>query len=464
VKLYNTPKQKLEDFRPLDKYEVKIYTCGPTVYDYPHIGNWFTFIRYDLLVRLLQATAYNPKWVINITDVGHLVSDADEGEDKLEKGAAREGKTAQETADYYTDYFLEGMKRLNFLTPAEIPRATDNIAEQISLIQKLDALGYAYRIDDGIYFDVSRFPAYTDFAHLNLQEQRASGRVHENSQKRTPADFALWKFSPQDKQRDMEWDSPWGKGFPGWHIECSAMILKFLGVTIDIHGGGIDHISVHHTNEVAQSEAANRKPLANYWFHSNHVLLNDRKLAKSEGNGITLEDVEKRGYSLEALRLLVISSHYRTQSTFSWETLTAAANRLRSLRAFADLRWQPVTGGGKPITIQDLNALYPLLENDLDTPAALAAVAEVADRSMNELFSKDSVSKLVDYLKLLDELFGLRLSESADISEAQRQLIDRREKARAEENWTEADRLREELKKQGLEINDTTHGPIWSRL
>jgi cysteinyl-tRNA synthetase len=463
MRLYNTPRRKVEEFKPLDKYQVSLYTCGPTVYDYPHIGNWFTFIRYDLLVRLLQATSYNPKWVINITDVGHLTSDADEGEDKLVSGARREGKSAQEIADYYTNYFLEGLARLNFLEPAEIPRATDNIPEQINLIQKLEALGYTYVIDDGVYYDVSRFQSYGDFAGLDLAHQQSTERLAANPNKRNPADFALWKFSPADKQRDMEWDSPWGKGFPGWHIECSAMILKYLGPTIDIHGGGIDHIPVHHTNEIAQSEAANGKTLSNYWFHTNHILIDDRKIAKSDGNGILLEDIEEKGYDLMALRLLVISSHYRTQSAFSWDNLEAAANRLKNLRAFADLRWQPARGGGKPITPRDLNALYPLLENDLDTPAALAAIAEVMERSANQLFSKESVSELQAYLELLDRLFGLRLLASADISDEQKMLIEQRQQARQRQDWPAADSLRQKLEDQAIEINDTPHGPVWNR-
>ena len=414
-------------------------------------------------MRLLKRISYNPKWVINITDVGHLTSDADEGEDKLEKGASREGKTAQEIADFYTQNFLDGLKRLNFSEPDEIPRATDNIPEQIAMIQKLESANYTYQISDGVYFDVSKFPAYADFANLNLSQQHGSGRVEANGQKRSPADFALWKFSPTDKQRDMEWDSPWGKGFPGWHIECSAMILKFLSATIDIHGGGVDHIPVHHTNEIAQSEAANNKTLANYWFHTNHIMVNDQKIAKSEGNGITLEDIEAKGYDLMALRLLVISSHYRTQSAFSWENLDAAQNRLKNLRAFADLRWQPVSGGGKPISARDLNALYPLLEEDLDTPAALAAIAEVAERAQEQLVSKEAVTQLNAYLELLDELLGLNLLGSSDITEVQKSIMSKREAARTNQTWDEADNLRQQLQEQGIEINDTPKGPIWNR-
>jgi cysteinyl-tRNA synthetase len=330
VKLYNTPERAVQTVKPKDPPLVSVYTCGPTVYDYPHIGNWFTFIRYDLLIRVLKAGGYRPKWVLNITDVGHLVSDADEGEDKLEKGAKREGKTAQEIADFYAEYFLEGMRRLNFIEPDHVPRATDHIPEQIRFIKKLESQGLTYVIDDGVYYDTSKFPGYEDFARLNLTQQQTGGRVQANRQKRQPADFALWKFSPKDGKRAMEWDSPWGKGFPGWHLECSALILKYLGETIDIHAGGIDHIPVHHTNEIAQSKALTGKPLSRHWFHTNHILVDGRKISKSLGNGITLEDVEKQGFSLVALRLLALQSHYRTQQNFTWESLEAAQTSLQS--------------------------------------------------------------------------------------------------------------------------------------
>ncbi|HET7529263.1 MAG TPA: cysteine--tRNA ligase, partial [Candidatus Saccharimonadales bacterium] len=324
MRLYNTLTKQTDDIRPLNGSEVGIYTCGPTVYDYPHIGNWFTFIRYDLLVRTLKASGLSPKWVMNITDVGHLVSDADEGEDKLEKGARREGRSAWEVADFYTNYFLRGLERLNISKPDELPRATQHIDSQIEFIRKLEEKGYTYQISDGIYYDTSKFPQYAEFASLDLDEQQAGARVEPNPEKRNPSDFALWKFSPKDRQRDMEWDSPWGKGFPGWHIECSAMVKNYFGDTVDIHSGGIDHVPVHHTNEIAQSQALTGKPLANYWMHTNHILIDDKKIAKSEGNGLTLEELEEKGYGLDVLRLLVLQSHYRTQSKFSWEELDAA--------------------------------------------------------------------------------------------------------------------------------------------
>jgi cysteinyl-tRNA synthetase len=338
MKLYNTLSRQIETITPIKPPVVTVYTCGPTVYDFPHIGNWFTFIRYDIVVRTLQTSGFAPRWVMNITDVGHLVSDADEGEDKLEKGARREGKTAWDVAAYYTDYFTSGLKRLRFTQPTYLPKATAHISEQIDLIRTLETKGYTYKTSDGIYYDTSKFPHYADFARLDIDEQQAGARVDFNPEKRTASDFALWKFSPADQQRDMEWDSPWGRGFPGWHVECSAMSMKYLGETLDIHAGGIDHIPVHHTNEIAQSEGATGKQYAHIWMHTNHISVEGEKISKSLGNGLTLEDLENHHIDLQAFRLHVLESHYRSQSKFSWTSLEAAQNRLHHWREVADLK------------------------------------------------------------------------------------------------------------------------------
>jgi len=331
VQLYNTLTRQVDTIEPLNAPRVTVYTCGPTVYDYAHIGHWFNYVRMDTLIRALKLSGYQPDWVMNITDVGHLVSDADEGEDKLEKGAKREGKTAWEVADFYTQDFLHGMELLHISTPDHIVKATDHIAEQIELIQKLEAKGYTYATHDGVYYDTSQFEGYAAFARLDLDSLQAGARVEYNREKRNPTDFALWKFSPppdtDGKTRDMEWDSPWSppgtpagetrKGFPGWHIECSAMSMKYLGETLDIHAGGIDHIQVHHTNEIAQSEAATGKRFANYWMHSNHVMAGDEKISKSLGNGMRLQEVIEQGISAEAVRLHILESNYHSQSKFS---------------------------------------------------------------------------------------------------------------------------------------------------
>jgi cysteinyl-tRNA synthetase len=464
MKLYNTLTRKVEELEPQTPPRVTIYTCGPTVYDYPHIGNWFTFIRYDLLVRTLLARGYKPNWVMNITDVGHLISDADEGEDKLEKGAKREGKTAWDVARFYSDYFEKALVRLNFIKPTELPKATDHIQEQIELIKKLEAKGFTYVIDDGVYFDTTKFPDYGKFAQLELDELQAGARVEVNPQKHSARDFALWKFSPTDKQRDMEWDSSWGKGFPGWHIECSAMSMKYLGETLDIHAGGIDHVPVHHTNEIAQSEAVTGKRFSNYWMHANHILINDEKIAKSAGNGITLEDVEAKGYELESLRLLVLESHYRSQSKFSWEGLEAAQNRLQNYRAMAALRWQPrkFAHDSGTFALEDVPVqLLEFLSNDLDTPQALAYLSQISTQLQVVHIETDMVGHFERMLEGIDQLLGLKLMAVEDISDEQKALIKDREDARERKDWQTADRLRSQLEKQGVGLNDATHGVIW---
>lgn len=465
MKLYNTLTRRVEPLQPQQPPVVTLYTCGLTVYDYAHIGNWFAYLRWDTLVRTLKASGYQPKWVMNITDVGHLVSDADEGEDKLEKGARREGTTAWDVAKLYTDYFLNGMQRLGMLTPDFLPRATEHITEQIELIQKLEAKGFTYVISDGVYYDTAKFPTYADFARLDLEEQQAGARVEHNPEKRNPTDFALWKFSPKDAKRDMEWDSPWGTGFPGWHLECSAMSMKYLGETLDIHAGGIDHIPVHHTNEIAQSEAVTGKRFANMWLHSNHITVNGEKISKSLGNGIRLEDIEARGISLMALRLHVLESHYRSQSKFSWESLQAAQNRLQGLYAMAVLRWQTIDNerDDSEYLAARQSGILNSMQDDLNSPEALAALSAVQSEIETMFISSSSRQAFETFLTQLDALFGLGLMDQPDISNEQKQLLADRQKARAEKDWPTSDELRDQLAEQGIGVRDTEHGPIWFR-
>ncbi len=466
MKLYNTLTRSVEKIAPINPPEITVYTCGPTVYDYAHIGHWFNYVRMDTLIRTLKLAGFKPRWVMNITDVGHLVSDADEGEDKLEKGARREGKTAWEIAALYTKDFLDCMQQLNTLQPEHIVKATEHIPEQIALIQKLEENGYTYTIDDGVYYDTSKFEGYAAFARLDLDDQQAGARVTLNPQKRNTSDFALWKFSPQGHQRDMEWESPWGKGFPGWHIECSAMSMKYLGDTLDIHTGGIDHIPVHHTNEIAQSEAATGRRFANAWMHSNHVMANGEKISKSLGNGIRLQEVVEKGIPAEAVRLHILESHYRSQSKFSWESLEAAQNRLKNLQNFAALRWQPKKlpqTAAQSWGDQRYEAtLTGALLDDLNTPQALALLSEVADTWT--VFDEQTLPNLTAFLRLTDEAFGLSLSKIPDISDDHKQLIARREEARKEKNWAKSDEFRNQLKAQGIGLRDTDHGAIWYRI
>jgi cysteinyl-tRNA synthetase len=464
MKLYNTLTKQIDELELVNAPEAKVYTCGPTVYDYAHVGHWFTYIRMDILVRTLRANGFTPNWIMNITDVGHLVSDADEGEDKLEKGAKREGKTAWEVAEFYAKDFTDSMQKLNILRPTHIVKATDHINEQIELIKILEEKGYTYVIDDGVYYDTSKFEGYAAFARLDLDEQQAGARVSFNEQKKNPSDFALWKFSPKDHQRDMEWDSPWGKGFPGWHIECSAMSMKYLGPTLDIHTGGIDHVPVHHTNEIAQSEAATGKRYANYWMHSNHVMVEGEKISKSLGNGIRLQEVIDRGISPEAFRLHVLESHYRNQSRFSWESLEAAQNRLHDYKALAALRWQArdTINDWATFGLQDVvDELKEILSDDLNTPQALAFLSNVSTQLQTVLIEKDMAKHFEIMLQGIDDLLGLKLSEVSDISEEQKRMISERETARQNKDWVKSDELRDKLIEQNVGLRDTTQGVIW---
>lgn len=462
MKLYNTLSRQVEELKPLNPPTVTVYTCGPTVYDYSHIGHWFNYVRMDMLIRTLKANNYQTKWVMNITDVGHLVSDADDGEDKLEKGARREGKTAWEVAQFYTEDFLNGLDQLNILRPDFIVKATDHIKEQQALIKTLEEKGYTYKISDGIYFETAKFADYAKFARLDLEEQNAGARVEVNQEKHSPNDFALWKFSPTDHQRDMEWDSPWGKGFPGWHIECSAMSMKYLGNTLDIHTGGIDHIPIHHTNEIAQSQAATDQPLANYWFHSNHVLIDDQKISKSLGNTIHISDIIEKGYSAEVLRFLILESNYRSQSKFSWESLEAAKTRLGDLYALAALIWQVDSNSTLTYDFQKVyTVVLDHLSNDINTPLVLAYLSGVVSDLSNQALNQTAANQLKQLLIKLDSLLGLKLSAIKDITDDQKQLIAKRSEARANKDWTTSDKLRDELKMQGIAISDEANGPIW---
>jgi cysteinyl-tRNA synthetase len=475
MKLYNTLTKTVDEFKPINPPKATIYTCGPTVYDYAHIGHWFNYIRMDMLIRTLKLSGYDTTWVMNITDVGHLVSDADEGEDKLEKGARREGKTAWEVAEFYTKDFLGCMQQLNILTPDHIPRATEHIKEQIELIKTLESKGYTYVISDGVYYDTSKFKDYASFAQLDLEGQQAGARVNVNEEKRNQTDFALWKFSPKlsdgddtAKKRDMEWDSPWGVGFPGWHIECSAMSMKYLGETLDIHTGGIDHVPVHHTNEIAQSEAATGKRFANFWLHSNHVMVDGEKISKSLGNGIRLQEIGGKGIAPEVVRLHVLESHYRGQSHFNLESLQAATNRIKNIQAAADLRFQEIPGEIDKDLQHDLkenfiSGIREALENDLNTPQALA-VLSAAESGITERYTSGLSSELSSFLDFVNEALGIDLRRSVDITDEQKNLIRQRNEARGKQDWAESDRIRDVLAKQNIGLRDTPAGAIWYRI
>lgn len=480
LQLHNTLTKKTEPLQTLAENKVTLYTCGPTVYDHAHVGNWAGYIYWDTLVRTLQANSYSVERVMNITDVGHLVSDEDEGEDKLQKGAKREGKTAWEVAEFYTRDFLEGMHKLNLVTPEHITKATDFIQEQLELIRTLKKKQYTYQIDDGIYFDTSKFASYADFAHLDLKAQRAGARVAFNDEKRNPSDFALWKFSPKDEQRDMEWDTPLDllendqpkKGFPGWHLECSAMAMSLLGDTIDVHTGGIDHIPVHHTNEIAQSESASGKLFATTWLHNNHLKVNGTKISKSLGNGYTLQDLASKGYTPLEYRLFILQGHYSNEGNFTFENLSAAKNRLHNWRNVAALRHQThdtlqsddeKTSNQQTVSLlASSQAIVEALNNNLDTPSALKIIDEAFDKLEGKELVEIHQFGLLQLLETIDDLLGLQLLETTpDISDNAKRIIVERQRARQQSNWEASDSLRSELSEQGIGVKDVASGTVW---
>ncbi len=478
IKLHNTLTRKTEEFVPQTPQSVLLYTCGPTVYDYLHIGNWTAYIYWDILVRTLESNGYSVDRVMNITDVGHLTSDEDEGEDKLEKGARRENKTAWQIAEFYTKDCLDDIRKLGLITPTHIAKATDFIPQQLELVRQLKQKGFTYQIDDGIYFDTSKFPTYADFAHLNLAALKAGARVEQNLQKRNPSDFALWKFTPKNTRRDMEWDTPKDlvegeakKGFPGWHLECSAIAMNILSKTLDIHTGGIDHIPVHHTNEIAQSEAATGKLFSRYWLHNNHLKANGTKISKSLSNGYTLQDIEKKGYSALDFKMFVLQSHYRTESNFTWENLESAKIRLRHWKEIAALRWQTKTQPEKASEIVETykislvratQGIAEALNEDINTPAALQIVDEAFSLISENPLGRVCKNALTELLTTIDSLLGLELIESTpDITGEQRQLIQEREVARTNKDWVKSDALRDALLSQNIQLNDTQDGAVW---
>ena len=462
LKFYNTPSRKIEEFKPLNSENVKVYTCGPTVYASPHIGNWVAFIYWDILVRTLQLNGYNVTRTMNITDVGHLVSDEDDGEDKLEKGARREGKTVWEIAEFYTNEFLKGMRDLNLITPENLSKATDFIPEQIAIIEDLSKKGFTYKTSDGIYFDTAKFPKYADFAHLDLENLKAGARVNFNPEKKNLSDFALWKWSPKDKKRGMEWEYCGRMGFPGWHLECSAIAINTLGETIDIHTGGIDHIPVHHTDEIAQSETFTGKTFSNYWLHCNHMTSEGKKISKSLSNGFTLEQIVAQGFSPMDFKMFVLQSQYQTESNFSFENLKSAQNRLKNWQNIASLRWQVKGNDGTIPSLATKQIILEEVNNNLDTPKALAKIDEIFGEIIKANPEKLNYSNLLELIEFIDELLGLNLTTSTpDIPDEIKMKIIERNNARAEKNWAKSDEIRDELLSKNIILRDTPKKSFW---
>jgi len=454
--LFNSLTRSKQEFKPLKPGAVGLYTCGPTVYDYAHIGNLRTYVFEDILKRVLIYNGYRVKHVMNITDVGHLTGDRDMGEDKMEKGALREGKTAWDIAAYYTRTFKTDIERLNILPPDIWVKATDTIAEQIALIEILEQKEYTYRTADGVYFDTSRFKDYTKLSHQNLDALQEGARVEKNPEKRNATDFALWKFSPPGAKRQMEWDSPWGVGFPGWHIECSAMSMKFLRDQLDIHCGGTDHIDVHHTNEIAQSEAATGKPFFNFWMHGAFLIIaGGKKMAKSEGNFLTLENTfVNQGLNPLVYRFASFLTHYRKPMEYSDEGIEAARNGLLHLQNQVRQVAADNDETGCAANAEFKQKFLEALNDDLNMPRAMAVLQEMLKSSLS---AAEKYGSIVDY----DRVLGLdldRVSRAEVLPAEVQQLVDARIKARAEKDFATSDRLRDELQALGYMVQDAKDG------
>lgn len=466
MRIFNSLSREIEEFKPVKANHAGMYTCGMTVYDYAHIGHGRKYVTDDILRRLLSYNGYEVKHVQNVTDVGHLVSDADEGEDKLEKGSKKAGKTVWEVAEFFTNDFYATMDSLNILRPTVICKATDHIPEQIELVKKLIDKGFAYETPEAVYFEIAKFPRYGRLFGQNLDDKQVAVReeVQTGEHKRNPADFALW-FKTVGRFADhiMHWDSPWGQGFPGWHIECSAMAMKYLGESFDIHTGGEDHLSVHHPNEIAQAEAATGRPFAKYWVHTLFLKVDGVKMSKSLGNYYRVQDVLERGFSPMGLRYLYLMAHYRTPQNFTWSTLAAAQTTYDKLKEFM-LQASKHTGEGsrtelsreKMKKLDEYKARFiEAMNSDLGTPQALAVMWEMIKSNIPDYDKRDT---LLDW----DQILGLRLNEvgaTIETPEEIRELAAKRQTLRDAGKFVEADSVRMEIEDKGWDVRDTPVGP-----
>ncbi len=454
LRFYNTLTREKEVFKPEGK-TVTMYSCGPTVYNYAHIGNLRTYVFMDLVRRTLKYDGYKLKGVMNITDVGHLMSDGDEGEDKMEVAAKKQRKSPYEIAAYYTDVFFKDIAALNIGKPEIIAKATDHIQDMIKYVETLMEKGYAYETSDGIYFDISRFKDYGKLSRLNLDDQIAGARVEVNGEKRHPADFALWKKAP--KEHIMQWPSPWGMGYPGWHIECSAMSKKYLGSVIDIHSGGVDHIPVHHENEIAQSEALEGHKTVNTWLHGEFMLVDGGKMSKSLGNTYTIAQLEEIGYPPLSFRYFCLNTHYRKKLNFTFEGIKAADTAYKRLLNLLYEHKISSAETDKKITDKYRDEFQAAIDDDINIPLALGIVWTM----LKEHPSKDIYSLATEF----DKVLGLSLDKAApaekekiDIPDEIRKLADLRLEARKAKNWAESDRLRDILNQKGYSVLDAKDG------
>lgn len=459
MKLYNTLTRKKEEFAPLDGKTVRMYSCGPTVYNFAHIGNMRTYIFMDILRRTLRYEGYKVKGVMNITDVGHLLSDADEGEDKMEKAAKEQQKSPYEIADFYTKVFFDDLKKLNIGKPELTPKATEHIREMLDFVYTLCEKGYGYETSDGIYFDISKFPAYGQLSGINLEDQKAGARVEVNDEKRSPFDFAIWKKAP--KEHIMQWDSRWGKGYPGWHIECSAMSKKYLGEVFDIHTGGVDHIPIHHENEIAQSYGYSGKNPAKFWMHGEFMLVNNGKMSKKLGNTYLVSQLEEMGYSPMCFRYFCLNTHYRKKLNFTFEGMDGAKTAYARLCALVAKHRE----GENDVSDEKLAAYRKEFEedvtDDLNVPGAMGVLWTML---------KEPASRKIYELALeMDKVFGLKLDE-AKAEEVKEEfpaeitaIANERAAARAAKDWGKSDELRAKLDELGYAVKDTKEGYTLTR-
>jgi cysteinyl-tRNA synthetase len=459
ILLFNTLGREKQEFIPINDGKVGMYCCGPTVYNFAHIGNLRSYFFEDILKRVLLYNGYEVTHIVNITDVGHLVSDDDEGEDKMEKGSKREGKSVWEIAEFYADAFIKDITDLNILLPTNWCKATDYIKEQISLIECLEKKGYTYKTSDGIYFDTSKFPEYGKLALLDVEGLEEGKRITFSDEKKNKTDFALWKFSPEGQKRQMEWDSPWGTGFPGWHIECSAMSMKFLGETFDIHCGGIDHIPIHHTNEIAQAEACTGKQFVRYWLHGEFLIEEKGKMSKSKEEFLRLPVLIEKGYSPMDYRYFLLMTHYRKKIKFSFENLDAARNGLNNIKdKISEVK---KLSGEKEIqsekTAEYKNQFTESINDDLNVSEGLALLWEILKNE--NLQPGEKIFLINDF----DKVLGLKFSEvpaakDEEIPQEIYELVEKRKQAKLDRDFKLADEIRAQIKSKGYEVLDKIGG------
>ena len=470
--IFNTLGRRLQDFEPLIPGKVGFYGCGPTVYNYAHIGNLRAYVTHDIIVRTLRHFSFDVNYVMNITDVGHLSGDNDEGEDKMVKSAAERGKSVLEIAEYYTCAFFNDTRRLNITEPDIVCKATEHVCEMIDLIKRIEEKGFTYTSGGNVYFDISKFPSYGELAKLKLDDLKAGARIAEDDNKRNPGDFVLWFTKSKFENQALVWDSPWGRGYPGWHIECSAMSLKYLGEQFDIHAGGIDHIPVDHTNEIAQSEAATGKsPWVKYWVHNEFLVIDKEKMSKSAGGFLTLQSLINEGYDPLDYRYFLLGGHYRSQLQFSREALDGARNARKSLgdrirvlsaAALKEDRNESTAGETAEKYFTDFDTA---LSDDFSTPRALAALwGLLKDQTVSAGQALAAAYKMDKVLALNLEMEAKQgVNEDPALVEEIEALIKERSQAKIDKDYRKADDIREHLKERGIILEDSAQGTTWRR-